>query len=67
MLLQALFRSVFFDNRQAVRSVAVLLLVVVVVMVFLVVVVHCLKLIRALSWIIGGPRCVFIMVEKRLL
>ena len=28
--------------------------------------VHRQKLIRTLSWIIGGPRCVFIMVDERL-
>ena len=32
----------------------------------LVVAVHCRKLISTLSWISGGPRCVFIMVDERL-
>ena len=36
------------------------------VLLLVVVAVRCRKLIRTLSWTSGGPRCVFIMVDERL-
>ena len=71
--LRAPFRSTFFDGAGGggggVVGVAVgggggalpVLLVLLVV-----VAVRCRRLMSTLSWINGGPRCVFIMVDERL-
>ena len=66
------FRSTFFDGAGG-GVVGVVggggdggALLVLEVLLLVVVAVHCRKLISTLSWINGGPRCVFIMVDERL-
>ena len=76
--LRAPFRSTFFDGAGGGLGVVGVAgvgggggggggaLPVLEVLLLVVVAVSCRKLIRTLSWISGGPRCVFIMVDERL-